>query len=160
MRTTSNSFGLRRRPRLIEFLSPRMVFLLASDGVTTNFSNFRIFPNCVSQNSFKLVIVKRLYQFVNSFNSLLPRLSVNTNVCPLSLQMSDEPKITSMPCRHPTRRRRFPQEDGPQRHREKGSQIGKHRKKPTFLPQNYTVFWKQPCLRTQIRDPQHICATI
>ena len=43
MRTTSNSFGLRRRPRLIEFLSPRMVFLLASDGVTTNFSNFRIF---------------------------------------------------------------------------------------------------------------------
>ena len=38
-----------------------------------------------------MVIVKRLYQFVNSFNSLLPRLSVNTHVRYFSLQMSDDP---------------------------------------------------------------------
>lgn len=40
----------------------------------------------------------------------------------------------------PPRRRRFPQEDGLQRHREKGSQIGKHRKKPTFLPKTTLLF--------------------
>ena len=87
MRITSNSPGLRR-------LSQRIVNL-ASDGVTTNFSRiFELFLMVLA--IFVLIGNRKTIISINSFNSLLPRLSVNTHVCYLSLQMPDEPFFLSI----------------------------------------------------------------
>ena len=71
-RPTGGNDGREETPSA--FVISRRIVFLASDGAarlcrfrsasgerTTNFPNFRIYPNCVSQNSFKLVIDNRLH---------------------------------------------------------------------------------------------------